>query len=271
MVAAHRFTPYNDVTWTQAIGLKEAWGGSPRALSDYPASTVQVFSMDSLEELEQPSAATPCAADSATGPVADNVRWLLAPNTEEERLLQLHTAVEVEYAEAQAHAALEPSTLAAGLSRLGYTALLHTPGDHDKALRRKLCGLRHDYVTVCLPDAGEAGTHSVVVDPHFKDAFVVAHPTARYRAVLDAVPAIVVATKVSLRRAVALLSREMALSFSDQGLSTPPWRTATAMLSRWELQPGAAFPAVSVDANTAGYAAHVGQLTAAFKSKATLV
>ena len=38
-----------------------------------------------------------------------------------------------------------------------------------------------------------------------------------------------------LHRAVNTLSREMARSFADQGEDLPPWRTAQALLSRWQL------------------------------------
>ncbi len=39
-------------------------------------------------------------------------------------------------------------------------------------------------------------------------------------------------------RIVSMLSREMALSFSQQGEDLPPWRTAQALLSRWHLGGG---------------------------------
>lgn len=41
-------------------------------------------------------------------------------------------------------------------------------------------------------------------------------------------------------RAVTILCREMALSFTDQGEDLPPWRTAQALLSRWHLAGAAA-------------------------------
>jgi hypothetical protein len=41
-------------------------------------------------------------------------------------------------------------------------------------------------------------------------------------------------------RAVTILCREMALSFTDQGEDLPPWRTAQALLSRWHLSCGTA-------------------------------
>lgn len=43
-----------------------------------------------------------------------------------------------------------------------------------------------------------------------------------------------------MHRAVSLLSREMALSFADQGEDLPPWRTPQALLSKWQLAGSAA-------------------------------
>ena len=39
-----------------------------------------------------------------------------------------------------------------------------------------------------------------------------------------------------LRRAVTILSRELARSFTEQGVPVPPWRTQQALLSKWQLQ-----------------------------------
>ena len=103
--------------------------------------------------------------------------------------------MEVEYAEQQQEA-LEPVALCSTLARLGYSARRHASAEQDKALRRLLCGLRHEYVTVCMPDASDAGLHCVVVDAAFRDSFSVAHPTPRYQTILDAVPSVVVTSKV---------------------------------------------------------------------------
>lgn len=140
-----------------------------------------------------------------------------------------------------------------------------------------------------------AGLSTYIVEPNFKDAFCVAHPTPRYAALLEGLPAAVVTSQVRaccgggevgtcccrcrckcsaaaaatlaqhstagaralplsishlahlpptplshplqacLHRAVGLLAREMARSFADQGQDLPPWRTAQALLAKWQL------------------------------------
>jgi hypothetical protein len=178
---------------------------------------------------------------------------------------------------------------------------------------------------MCAADGSDSGSSTYVVDPNFRDSFVVAHPTPRYSAVLEGVDQEVVATQVGLvaggrdcvvgwggggggecvlavlagrlvdvgaqawplgasgsasctglsvvfaatrrsmglslsgwaaaalrgltsppscsalvqaclRRAVTILSRELARSFTEQGSPVPPWRTQQALLSKWSLQ-----------------------------------
>lgn len=39
-----------------------------------------------------------------------------------------------------------------------------------------------------------------------------------------------------LRRAVTILAGELARSFTEQGSPVPPWRTQSALMSKWQLQ-----------------------------------
>lgn len=140
------------------------------------------------------------------------------------------------------------------LQRLGYSAKLH---ESTASLYTFKQGVRHQYITVCLPggfqdqavaccaacvlpeavilqlsrtqpsfslqhsafrfppclilatapatcaaDASLAGLSTVIVEPNFRDCFCIAHPTPRFEALLDSLPAAVVASRVSVPTAV---------------------------------------------------------------------
>ncbi|GAB4817767.1 hypothetical protein N2152v2_004813 [Parachlorella kessleri] len=157
----------------------------------------------------------------------EQLSWLLEPSSDVEKLLKLHIKVA---RKCTPNGQLDPETLKGALEQAGYTAKLHAPAG------KKLHGLRHEFLTVCLPDGGDSGSSTYVVDPNFRDSFVVAHPTTRYSAVLAGLDQEVVATQACLRRAVTILGRELAQSFTEQGVPVPPWRTQQALLSKWQLQ-----------------------------------
>lgn len=75
------------------------------------------------------------------------------------------------------------------------------------------------------------------MDPSFKDQFLLTQLTARFQALYDAIPEVVVLPASRLRRIVALLATETARCFTAQGLSTPPWRKLKSYLSKWQPAP----------------------------------
>lgn len=69
-----------------------------------------------------------------------------------------------------------------------------------------------------------------------RDQFSVAHPSQAYTAYLaQRVPQLFVGSPTQLASIVAAAAQQMALSFVEAGMSTPPWRTEKALLSKWEL------------------------------------
>ncbi len=58
----------------------------------------------------------------------------------------------------------------------------------------------------------------MLVDPKFKEQFEIAHPTARYAALLDEVPACFVGTEERLVALVELLCSEMSAAFRGTGV-----------------------------------------------------
>lgn len=78
----NRFTPYTDGNLAAA-----AWGAAPRelSLSGVGGSLEEVFLLD--DEQAGAANAQASSADPSALPVAHNLRWLLEPSSEEERLV----------------------------------------------------------------------------------------------------------------------------------------------------------------------------------------
>ena len=73
-----------------------------------------------------------------------------------------------------------------------------------------------------------------VVDPVFREQFVIAKPTPRYASLLSSLPDVFIGPFENLTPLVLFLCAEMAASFKETGGSClPPWRCTTSMLSKW--------------------------------------
>jgi uncharacterized protein (TIGR01615 family) len=89
---------------------------------------------------------------------------------------------------------------------------------------------------------------SIIVDPTFRDQFAIAHPSARYAAVLDSLPAVYVGHAGRIPQLVELLCAEMSLAFHAAGIVLPPWRQTKSMLSKWQPRRSIELPAVAAAA-----------------------
>lgn len=205
-----------------------------------------------FEEVEVGKTPLPFEQSAAAAADAmDSLDHLLEPASEAGAMLARH----VELACGGAFRC-EPAALVGVLQRLGYTAKLH---QSTASLHSFKHGVRHQFITVCLPDNSSAGLASYIVEPNFRDCFCIAHPTPRFSAVLDGVPTVAVVTKASLHRAVGILAREMAASFAAQGEDLPPWRTAQALLSKWGLNGSPGSSHMHASASGAGATAWAAQ------------
>lgn len=179
----------------------------------------------------------PCAAvvrqpHTATAAVRQQLRDLLVPECECEAVHQLRELVRSACREAERQqGAVTPEELSALLRALGYSAKVAGP---PRSPSRVSWGGRQSFVTVCLPDTGSRyGLSSVVVDANFREQFAVAKPSARYASVLSALDPEAVAPLEALQHAVAMLARELARSFAEQGLALPPWRSQAVLQGKW--------------------------------------
>ncbi|KIZ01428.1 hypothetical protein MNEG_6531 [Monoraphidium neglectum] len=149
-------------------------------------------------------------------------------------------------------------------------------GERPRDARRCLQQLRHSFV-VCLggpaaptprsggavagavADGGAAAAASeylpapLVIEPRFRDQFVIAHPTAAYASLLAAAPPCFVGSAAKLEAVVSHLADEMAAAFTQRRHgAVPPWRTRAAMLSKWGPQQLAALAAKMPGAREGG-------------------
>jgi uncharacterized protein (TIGR01615 family) len=122
--------------------------------------------------------------------------------------------------------------LAVELLSLGYLTQVRVSkdGDHSK--------LKHKFI-VCV---GFHDVHKeeptkvatpILVEPKFREHFLVANTTQSYESLLQALPTIFVGTADRLEMVVSVLAHEMRLAFESQGRTLPPWRTKEAMMSKW--------------------------------------
>jgi uncharacterized protein (TIGR01615 family) len=119
--------------------------------------------------------------------------------------------------------------LADSLDRIGYAATKVASAAASTTKLGSFSSLRHEYISINL-DGQE-----YIVDPSFKEHFVVQNPTTRYAAILDLIPAtVVVASRQQLTRAVAFLATELQRCFEARKVSLPPWRRLKSLLSKWE-------------------------------------
>ena len=77
------------------------------------------------------------------------------------------------------------------------------------------------------------GPKQVVVEPRFKDQFVIANPTRTYETLLELVPETFVGVATDLMAALDILCKEMRTAFQETGRPLPPWRRKKSLASKW--------------------------------------
>lgn len=125
--------------------------------------------------------------------------------------------------------------LVAAAQALGYSVRLRdcVGGGQGAAC---LQNLRHSFL-ILSPSAHSNSslqhTEEIVIDPSFRENFIIAHPSPRYCAVLDVVPVVFIGTLSSVQPLVAVLCAEMAMAFKEAGSVMPPWRSLRSMMTKW--------------------------------------
>ncbi|KAK9814324.1 hypothetical protein WJX72_004060 [[Myrmecia] bisecta] len=120
--------------------------------------------------------------------------------------------------------------LASKLHNVGYSVALRTAvggGSGQDCFHH----LHHEFLVV--GSEGELAGQDLIVDPSFRDQFVISQSTPLYRQLLERVPAVFVGTAHALVPLVRLLCSEMACAFEANGQACPPWRQPKSMISKW--------------------------------------
>lgn len=123
---------------------------------------------------------------------------------------------------------LDAMILGTALKNIGYSVRLRSAIGGGNGVECFM-NLRNVFLIV---DCEEEREH-YVIDPHFRDNFVIPRPTRRYEWVLDDVPEEVVLPLDRLKPLVTLLCHEMSRSFANMSMMLPPWRRESSILSKW--------------------------------------
>lgn len=93
--------------------------------------------------------------------------------------------------------------------------------------------------TSCSSSSGDAemgdAAAALVIDPEFREQFLLPNPTARYQVVLSLLPRAFVGTYDRLQRLAGWACTEMQGSVQAGGSRLPPWRSLAHVLNKWRL------------------------------------
>lgn len=179
------------------------------------------------------------------------------------RLLQLKADVQFFTRSTADRCAVDIVDLACDLASLGYEIKVRYAEGGGANCFKNLC---HEFILVkvlalelrvyALPDAapvradnacqkfgitsavsmqatGDSKGCDVVVECGFHDHFRIPCATAAYSKLFNQLPAVYVGTTENMSPLVDVISREMARSFLEEGVTMPPWRGSKALMSKW--------------------------------------
>lgn len=106
----------------------------------------------------------------------------------------------------------------------------------SKDTRTCLETLRHSYLVIKLPFSMKNGLGEVIVDPGFRQQFVIAHPTEAYQTMLEKLPSTFVGPIGALWNVAGWVCEQLEKSFLESGRLVPPWRRSDSILSKWKGQ-----------------------------------
>ena len=73
------------------------------------------------------------------------------------------------------------------------------------------------------------------MEPRLREQFEMPRPSPVLAAVLDALPPVFVGTERQLATLVTWMAERLREAFDAAGMALPPWRSASALLARWQL------------------------------------
>jgi len=125
---------------------------------------------------------------------------------------------------------IDVTTFCQDLVKLGYSATVVSSNEKDKPIDKYRCfsKLRHSFIILQKEEE-----QIVIIDPNFRDQFVISRPTEKYEKILSFVPRIFIGDWALLFNQVLVISGEMTESFKEKKISLPPWRRQNSILSKW--------------------------------------
>ncbi len=116
----------------------------------------------------------------------------------------------------------------------GYQAFVRRatgPKGVDGCLRT----LRHSFIVVTdLPCVSKTEPATALVDIAFREHFLLASSTPEYDSFLAALPSVFVGTLGVLQPMITTASAAMAHTYRTLGISIPPWRSASALMTKFQ-------------------------------------
>lgn len=121
------------------------------------------------------------------------------------------------------------------LAARGYFVCLRT-GKPDKCCAG-VAALKHTFVVAGVTPASVSSkpdsTQLFVIDPCFRDSFLLSNATPGYQRLCEVLPSIYVGTAEQLVPLVEFMCSQMHIVFAETGISCPPWRQQACMISKW--------------------------------------
>lgn len=136
----------------------------------------------------------------------------------------------------------EEEGLAKSLASMGYLVDVMAPpaSSCSKALNQNRGRLSASHVSfannnfLAVKPTTHDGQTEYLVEPHFRDQFVIQSPTERYSEVLHMLPEEYVGPVDRLMDLIAIVCKEMADAFATTGRLLPPWRSCERVQSKWK-------------------------------------
>lgn len=133
--------------------------------------------------------------------------------------------------------------LASDLAAMGYSCTIQCVEKHmmndtqsnyepDNTNTKCLELLRHEFI-ICDGKLDGSVEHQCVIDPQFRDQFLLGKHNVEYEDLLRFVPPEFVGSALRLQAIVSVICAQMTKVYQELGISLPPWRRPRAVLGKW--------------------------------------
>lgn len=133
--------------------------------------------------------------------------------------------------------------LASDLAAMGYSCTIQCVEKHmmsdnrsnyepDNTDTKCLELLRHEFI-ICDGKLDGSVEHQCVIDPQFRDQFLLGKHNVEYENLLEFVPLEFVGSALRLQAIVSVICAQMTKVYQELGITLPPWRRPRAVLGKW--------------------------------------